>query len=143
VPILDYRRKQMTKDVYDIMAEMGGELRHIWGLLIALGAGQLGVEAQMSDHPTPTGTPPVMKNGKPLLPLEHKLLHLHLAKRVTPAKVVLRAVSHHKNRQHEVRLHWRTYLNDDGTVKKRVPIKEHKRGDARLGVITKTYRLER
>jgi hypothetical protein len=143
VPILDFRKNQMTKDVYDIMAEMAGELRHIWGLLIALGAGQLGVEAQMSDHPVSNGPAPIMKNGKPLLPLEHKMLHLHLAKRVTPEKVVLRAVSHHKNREHEVRLHWRTYRNEDGSVKKRIPIKEHKRGDARLGVITKSYRLER
>jgi hypothetical protein len=143
VPILDQRTHSMSKDVYDIMGEMAGELRHIWGLLIALGAGQLGVEAEMSDHPLPTGTPPTMKNGKPLLPLEHKLLHLHLAKRVTPHKVVLRAISHHKNREHEVRLHWRTYRNEDGSVKKRIPIKEHKRGDARLGVITKSYRLER
>jgi hypothetical protein len=84
-----------------------------------------------------------MPNGKPLLPLEHKVLHLHLSKRVTPDKLVLRAISHHKNREHEVRSHWRSYRNADGTVRRRTLIRDHKRGDARLGVITKTYKLER
>jgi len=79
-----------------------------------------------------------MKNGKPLLPLEHKVLHLHLNKRVTPAKIVTQAVTHHHNRLHEVRAHWRLLKSG-----KRVPVKSHSRGDERLGRIEKTYHVER
>jgi hypothetical protein len=125
-------------DVLDIMTELGGELRHIWGLLVALGAGQLGVESKTSPQAKPMTTR-AMPNGKPLLPLEHKVLHLHLAKRQTVDKVVARAITHHKNREHEVRAHFRL-LKKSG---RRVPVKSHKRGDEKLGRIEKTYRVER
>lgn len=121
----------------DVMKEMSGELRHIWGFLIALGAGHLGAQATYTPQPKPTTTPPIMKNGKPLLPLEHKVLHLHLAKK-TPAKIVAQAITHHHNRRHEVRAHWRQLKSG-----KRVPIKSHERGDATLGRIEKTYHVER
>lgn len=140
VPVLDI--KLIGRDVMLMMVEAAGELRHIWGLLVALGAGQLGVEADTSGRVQHTG--PIRKAGdKPLLPLEHKVLHLHLSKRVTPEKAVLRAISHHKNREHEVRSHFRTYRNEDGTVRRRTLIKDHKRGDIRLGRVEKTYRVER
>jgi hypothetical protein len=126
-----------------LMQELAGELRHIWGFLIALGAGQLGVESKFTPQTKPKMTPPTMKNGKPLLPLEHKTLHLHLAKRSTVEKVIARAVTHHKNREHDVRAHFRILKNEDGTVRKRVPVKSHKRGDDRIGVIEKTYVVER
>ena len=126
-----------------MMVEMAGEMRHIWGLLVALGAGQLGVESDSSSTTKHGGEPKTMPNGKPLLALEHKVLHLHLSKRVTPDKVVLRAISHHKNRLHEVRSHFRTYRNEDGSVRRRTQIAAHKRGDERLGRIEKTYRVER
>jgi len=86
-----------SEDVRDLMIEIRGELRHIWGFLIALGAGQLGMEAKYSAQPKPT-TVRTMKNGKPLLPIEHKVLHLHLAKKMTPDKVVLRMITHHRHR---------------------------------------------
>jgi hypothetical protein len=127
----------------DMMVEMAGEMRHVWGLLIALGAGQLGIQANTSESKLHNGAPKTMSNGKPLLALEHKVLHLHLAKRMTPDKVLLRAISHHKNRQHEVRAHFRTYRNEDGSVRRRTPIAAHKRGDERLGRIEKTYVVER
>lgn len=129
-------------EVGKLMAELAGELRHIWGFLIALGAGQLGIEVKMKPQPLHTDIRK-MPNGKPLLPLEHKLLHLHLNKRHTPEKVVTRMTTHHKHRWHEVRAHFRTLRNADGSVKKRVPVKPHERGDERLGRITKTYRVER
>jgi hypothetical protein len=127
----------------ELMSELAGELRHIWGLLVALGAGQMGLEAKTSPQAMPLRTPPVMKNGKPLLPLEHKVLHLHLAKRATPDRVVTKAILHHKNREHEVRAHVRTLRDSEGNVRKHVPVKSHKRGDERLGKIEKTYRVER
>jgi len=121
-------------DTKDIMAEMAGELRHIWGFLIALAAGQNGVK--LTSQSNPTRAPPIMKNGKPLLPLEHKVLHLHLRK--APQKLISQAITHHHNRQHDVRAHWRTLKSG-----KRVPIKSHQRGDVKLGRIEKTYHVER
>jgi hypothetical protein len=78
-----------------------------------------------------------MKNGKPLLPLEHKVLHLHLHKK-TPQKLITQAITHHHNREHDVRSHWRTLKSG-----KRVPVKSHTRGDVKLGRIEKTYQVER
>ena len=126
-----------------MMVEMAGEMRHIWGLLIALGAGQLGVDADTSRTVQHNGAPKTMSNGKPLLALEHKILHLHLAKRATPEKVLMRAITQHKKRLHEVRAHFRTYRNEDGSVRMRTQIAAHQRGDERLGRIEKTYRVER
>jgi len=56
---------------------------------------------------------------------------------------VARAITHHKNREHDVRGHWREYRNEDGSVRMRVPVKSHKRGDIRLGRIEKTYSVEK
>ena len=135
--------KQPPKSILEMMAEMAGEMRHIWGLLIALSAGQLGVNTDTSGAVRHAGAPKTMPNGKPLLALEHKTLHLHLAKRSTPAKVLLRAITQHKKRWHRVRTHFRTYRNEDGSVHHRTEIAAHERGDARLGRIEKTYRIER
>jgi hypothetical protein len=124
--------------VTELLEEIAGELRHVWGFLIALGAGQHGVEAS---H-TPQALPPTdrkMPNGKPLLPLVHKVLHLHLAKRTTTDKVIARAVTHHHNAEHKVRAHFRL-LKKSG---RRVPVKAHKRGDIRLGRVEKTYVVEK
>ena len=122
----------------DMMDEIAGELRHIWGFLIALGAGQLGMEASYSPQDKPLRAPPTMKNGKPLLPLEHKVLHLHLAKRMTVEKVIARSITHHRHRWHEVRSHFRLLKSG-----KRVPVKSHERGDERLGRIEKSYSVEK
>lgn len=132
------RSNKYPPQVKELMVEIGGELRHIWGFLIALGAGQLGMEARYSDQPKPDRVPPIMKNGKPLLPIEHKVLHLHLAKKMTVAKVIARSITKHKHRWHEVRSHFR--LLKSGA---RVPVKAHERGDERLGRVEKTYRVKR
>lgn len=132
------RERSYPPQVRELMIELSGELRHIWGFIVALGAGQLGMEVKTSSQPLPQGPPPVMKNGKPLLPLEHKVLHLHLAKRTTPEKVLARAITHHKHRWHEVRGHFRLLKSG-----RRVPVKAHERGDERLGRIEKQYRVEK
>jgi hypothetical protein len=129
--------KKYPQQVQELMEEIGGELRHIWGFLIALGAGQLGMETKYSSQPKPV-TERQAPNGKPLLPLEHKVLHLHLSKRMTPDKVLVRMLTHHKHRWHEVRSHFR--LLKSGV---RVPVKSHERGDERLGKIVKTYKVEK
>ena len=138
--------KETVRDrdfINEMMREIAGEMRHVWGCLIALGAGQMGIDAKYSPQPKPASPPPIMKNGKPLIPIEHKILHLHLAKKATPDKVVTRMITHHKVKWHEVRAHWRTLKNKDGTVKARVPVKSHERGDELLGRIEKQYRVER
>lgn len=130
------------KVIGEMMAEISGELRYVWGTLIALGAGHLGAEVTTGEARRHQG-PPVKIKDKTVLPLEHKTLTIKLSQRMTVPKLVARAITHHKNRLHEVRAHWRSYKNDDGTVRKRVPIKSHKRGDEKLGRIEKTYRVER
>jgi hypothetical protein len=135
--------QEQRDGITDLMEEIAGEARHIFGLLLALGAGQHGVETTTSPQPPRNDAVKTMPNGKPLLPLEHKVLHLHLNKKIAPKKVALRAITNHKRRLHEVRAHWRTYRNDDGSVRRRTLIHEHRRGDERLGRIEKTYRVER
>ena len=54
-----------------------------------------------------------------------------------------KAITGVKHRWHEVRGHFRTKYNADGSIKWRIPIKPHERGDERLGKITKTYKVER
>ena len=46
-------------------------------------------------------------------------------------------------RQHDVAGHWRHYKDEHGYILKSVYIKEHKRGDPSLGVITKDYVVEK
>ena len=44
-------------------------------------------------------------------------------------------------RQHQVRGHWRVYRDEHGDFVKRTWIREHRRGDAKLGVVLKDYVL--
>lgn len=134
--------KKHTSEVRELMLEISGELRNIWGLLLALGAGQLGAETVTKPQAAPAGPHPVAK-GKPVLPLEHKVLTIKLSKRTTVEKVAAKAITGVKHRWHEVRGHFRTKYNADGSIKWRIPIKPHERGDERLGKITKTYKVER
>jgi hypothetical protein len=127
---------------FALIDEIKGELRHIFGLLVALGAGQLGAVASTVPQPKPDGPPPMMK-GKPLFPLEHKILTIKLSKRTTVEKVTMRAITGIKHRWHEVRGHFRTKYNPDGSVKWRVPVKPHERGDERLGKIEKRYEVKK
>lgn len=124
------------------MFELSGELRSVWGLLLALGAGHLGAQTIHSEQALPAG-PHAVAKGKPVLPLEHKVLTIKLGKRRTIEKVAAMAITGIKKRWHEVRGHFRTKLNPDGSVKWRIPIKPHQRGDERLGRIEKTYRVEK
>jgi hypothetical protein len=117
----------------NLMRELWGELRHIWGLLIALGTAPVA-----TSEPTKHQGPPIIAKGKPLFPLEHKTLTVHLGKRRTVAKTVETALHGIRKRWHEVRAHTRLLKNGA-----RVPVKSHARGDRALGVITKTYVVEK
>lgn len=141
-PMHDSFASNYKGQVKEMMMEIAGELRHIWGLLIAINSTQFGAEARTTPQPLHTDVR-MMPNRKPLLPIEHKILHLHLRKKLTPDKLVTRAITHHKNREHDVRGHFRTLRNSDGSVRKVIPIPEHKRGDPKLGKIIKTYKVEK
>jgi hypothetical protein len=136
------RAGQHGGHVKGLMYELSGELRTIWGLLLALGAGHLGAQSSHAPQALPAGPHPIGK-GKPILPLEHKVLTIKLAKRMTVEKVAARAISGAKKRWHSVRGHFRTKYNADGSVKWRIHIDAHERGDERLGRIEKTYRVEK
>ena len=129
--------KSMIRQAAPLMQELRGELRSIFGLLLALGA-----------SPPKEGKPYVSGevrtiSGKHLLPREHRVLTISLRRKETAPEAVRRAVAAHRKRLHDVRGHLRTYRNEDGSVKRIVPISAHKRGDKKLGVITKTYEIKR
>lgn len=133
-PLADIARDQ----VRDMMQELAGELRHLWGLLLALNAtSRFGVEMKQETQPKHTDIR-TMSNNKPLLPLEHKVLHLHLRKRWPAAKVVQGVVANSRHRWHEVRGHLRTLAS--GRI---IPVRAHERGDEKLGKIIKTYKVEK
>lgn len=135
--------KVYREQVRGMMQELAGELRHVWGFLLALNAAsQFGLDGATQAQPKHTDIR-TMPNGKPLLPLEHKTLHLHLKKKWTVTKVTTRAITQHKMRNHDVRGHLRRIKNADGTLKKMVPVKSHERGDRKLGRIEKTYKVEK
>lgn len=117
----------------EVMRELWGELRHIWGLLIAMGSSS----PEISEGSRHSG-PMVIAKGKPLLPLEHKVLKIHLGKKKTVKKTVEVALHGVRKRWHEVRAH--TRLLKSG---KRVKVNSHERGDERLGKIIKTYKVEK
>ena len=62
-----------------------------------------------------------------------------------PAGVEIKPVTPREDaygkRLHQVRGHWRVYKNEHGEVKRRTWIREHRRGDAALGVVIKDYHL--
>jgi hypothetical protein len=131
----DYNRKklfnwkgQYSSYIRELMVEVAGELRHVFGFLMALAAAKSTVTPQSLS----TGDVRKAPNGKPLLPLEHKVMHLHLKPKVKIRDLVLRTVTKHKMREHEVRAHLRT-LSDGRMIK----VRNHKRGDAALGRIVR------
>jgi hypothetical protein len=136
-----YRKEKVNREVVGMMREISGELRHVWGLLLALGAGKLGAETSITPREKPNGDPPIIK-GKPLLPLEHKTLTIKLGRRKSVERIAAKALTGSRKRWHEVRAHIRILHNADGTPKY-VKVSEHHRGDERIGKITKNYRVEK
>lgn len=136
----DYNREKLfnhkgrySKQIREMMLELSGELRFVFGFLIAMASTRSSLSPQEKSAAAMRYAP----NGKPLLPLEHKVMHLHLRPRVAIKDLVLRAVTKHKMREHDVRAHLRTLRNADGSVRKIVKVHDHKRGDAALGRIVR------
>lgn len=144
---MDFRRymigtawfqRRLTREALDYMTELGGELRHVFGLLVALSAGHAGLTSSKAPQAKPSGPDPRQPNGKPIFPLEHHQLHLHLGSRREVGKVMAQIITHHRKRFHDVRAHMRRLHSG-----KLVPVRSHHRGDKTLGVVTKDYLVER
>lgn len=131
-------RRQLHETEQTAMEELGGELRHLFGLLVAVSAGGAGLTMSSSPKARHEGPARIQPNGKPLLPLEHHHLHLHLQKRKNLDHVVRQILTHHKKRFHDVRAHMRKLKSG-----RMVPVKSHGRGDKTLGVVTKDYVIEK
>jgi hypothetical protein len=82
-------------------------------------------------------------NGKPQFALEHKTLIIHLRKNKTAKQVTDRLLIGIKKRRHDVAGHWRNLRNADGTLRKRVHVKSHERGDERIGRVVKNYEVRK
>lgn len=125
---LDHNRAKLFRSgdqVRELMHEIAGELRHLFGFLMALAA----TKSSTIDQKAPS-TKKTMPNGKPLFHLEHKIMHLHLRPKTTARDAILRAVTRHKMREHPVRAHLRTLQS--GRI---IKVQSHKRGDPALGRI--------
>lgn len=78
-----------------------------------------------------------MRRGKVMPRSSHVTLRIDLPKARGVTMLPAAPVDGASRRQHEVRGHWRRYRKTG----KRVWVRSHKRGDAKLGVITKDYLL--
>lgn len=81
-----------------------------------------------------------MINGQSRTGVDYKTLTIDLSKtRVNHDEIKLG--NGPSKREHDVMGHWRHYRNADGSLKRKVWIRSHKRGDATLGVVIKDYQL--
>jgi len=131
----------LSRQEVDLMFELSGELRYIFALLLTLGASNAGATPSFSPQ-APSAAAPFEAKGKTLFPIEHKVLTIKLGRKMTADKVAARVISGHKKRFHEVRHHLRRIKTPDGGTRL-VKVREHNRGDERLGKIVKTYRVEK
>lgn len=124
-----------------LLLELTGELRHIFGLLVTLGHVPSEERAVISIEGD-TLQPPPMAKGKPVFTLEHREVLIRVPKRTTITKLITRTLEGIRHKRHDVRGHWRRYLNDDGSMRRQVWISDHKRGDEKLGIIVRSgYRV--
>jgi hypothetical protein len=122
----------------ELLMELQGELRHIFGLLVTLGHVPteereiVAVEGDMTKQPK-------MFKGKPILPLVHREVLINVPKRSSVTKIVGRVMEGMRKRLHGVRGHWRHFYNEDGSLRRKVWIRDHERGDETLGRIVHDY----
>lgn len=79
-----------------------------------------------------------LRHGKPLPRMSHVTLTIDLPKMRGVTMLPTAHIDGASRRLHEVRGHWRRYRKTG----KRVWVKSHRRGDAKLGIITKDYVLD-
>lgn len=132
-------KSRYAEPAFDLFRnELAGELRHVWGLLIALGTAVV-VER---DGPVIDRKASPIVNGKPVFPIETRHCTISLPRKITVDRLVDRAIIGVKKRRHGVRGHWRQYRDADGNVRLRKWIADHERGDERLGRVVKDYRVK-
>lgn len=125
---------------YALLKEFAGELRHIFGFLTTIGHVPTEEREIIRVDGDVSQPPPVVK-GKPVFALVHHDIIIKLPKHRDIAKIVTRVCEGMRKRRHEVRGHWRHFYNADGSIRRRVWIKEHERGDALLGRVHHDYRV--
>lgn len=123
-----------------LLHELTGELRHVFGLLVTLGHVPT-IERDIVSIDGDLSKQPKIVKGKPLFPLVHREILINVPKRTTLEKIVTRVMEGMRKRRHEVRGHWRHFYNEDGTLRRKVWIKNHERGDETLGRVEHGYRV--
>ena len=117
------------------LASQMGTLPYIVWLLTTLNDNQQAVQA----HDV-VKRKRYMINGQSRTGVDYKTLTIDLSKtRVNHDEIKLG--NGPSKREHDVMGHWRHYRNADGSLKRKVWIRSHKRGDAALGVVIKDYQL--
>ena len=122
------------KDWIGLTQQMvGGDARFLIALLSILNYDWI-----VKDEVTATAAPRRIRHGKLLPRNSHMTLSIDLPKAKGVTMLPAPYVEGASRRQHEVRGHWRLHR----TTGKRSWVRAHKRGDAKLGVITKDYSLQ-
>jgi hypothetical protein len=145
----------MSQTQFNPVAEIAGDLRYLWALLCTI-----------NDLPTQTNdvraTKGFVARGSYRRFQDHKVIHLHIPEKQYRRKAV-HVIAITRSRAHQVRGHWRTDFRrpllalcehewmtpDEKHLEcklcggRKLHIKEHMRGDPKLGVVTHDYVLER
>lgn len=123
-----------------LLREFAGELRHIFGFLTTIGHVPTDEREIIRIDGDVSQPPPVVK-GKPVFPLVHRDIIIKLPKHRDITKVLTRVCEGMRKKRHEVRGHWRHHYNADGSIRRRTWIREHERGDEKLGRVQHGYRV--
>lgn len=126
-------RSYQQRFIRGMAREMTGELRHIFAALNLFHA--VAVETTAP----PTGRK-LQVSGKVLDELTYSEIKFTLGKRKL-SKIIEKHVTGIRKRKHDVRAHFRTYRNEDGSVKRVTPIPAHERGDKNLGQVLHVYNV--
>jgi hypothetical protein len=127
-PVTDILTPNMLSQV---MMEMRGEVRYVWALLASI-------------NDLPVGIAPVKRSRGFMARrnyqkfMGYSVITLTLPKRTTERKLARILVAVSRRRAHEVRGHFKRVGKD----KVRKWIKEHIRGDASLGWVTHSYKVQ-
>jgi hypothetical protein len=140
---MSYGRYKETHDTERLLLEFAGELRHVFGLLLALGSlPTIDHTIVRIDNPNEQPVAEPRKVGdKTILPFAYRTVTLRIPRLRDPNKVVQRVLEGIRKRRHGVRGHWRNYRDAQGNVVRRVWVNDHERGDASLGRVEHDYRV--
>lgn len=112
--------------------ELASDLRYLWALLAAINDVPVGYEAVRPSRG-------YVSRGVYRKYLEHTVIHLKVPHAVPLRVLAKRAIHVARRRAHQVRGHWRRNHRKPG---ERMWVKEHQRGDAKLGFVTHDYQVE-